>query len=260
MTSQERRAHIADQLKIQGEASITELVATLGTSEMTIRRDLELLELEGVARRIRGGAIAAQSRANEPPILQRAAIRADAKRRIGGRRLVVARRRDGVPDVGTTTLEMAKAIPLDVALTVLTSSLLIASELDAKPLERTLVSGGIVRRGEMSLVGSRRTCVRGTHLRHRVPRRRRCQCGKGASEYNLDDAWVKQAARLAARRVVVLADASKIGRVSLITVVALDAVDLLITDAAPDGAAIHQIKERDVEVLHVAPFTKESTE
>jgi len=46
---------------------------------MTIRRDLELLEVEGLARRIRGGAISTQGRSYEPPILQRGAFRSDAK-------------------------------------------------------------------------------------------------------------------------------------------------------------------------------------
>jgi len=73
MNSRDRRLTIAERLKVNREASIAELAFAFGTSEMTIRRDLELLEVEGLARRIRGGAISTQGRSYEPPILQRGA-------------------------------------------------------------------------------------------------------------------------------------------------------------------------------------------
>jgi len=69
---------------------------------------------------------------------------------------------------------------------------------------------------------------------------------------------VKQSALSAARRVVVLADASKIGHVAFVSVAALNVVDLLVTDASPDGDIIRDIKDHGVEVLHVEPYKKES--
>jgi DeoR/GlpR family transcriptional regulator of sugar metabolism len=79
----------------------------------------------------------------------------------------------------------------------------------------------------------------------------------GLSEYNLDDADVKRSALAAGRRIVVLADASKIGRVAFVTFAAIGAVDLLITNASPTNRAIRRIKDHDVEVLHVEPFEEE---
>jgi DeoR/GlpR family transcriptional regulator of sugar metabolism len=58
---------------------------------------------------------------------------------------------------------------------------------------------------------------------------------------------------------VVLADASKIGHVAFVSVAGLNVVDLLVTDASPDGDIIRAIKDLGVEVLHVEPFTKESS-
>jgi DeoR/GlpR family transcriptional regulator of sugar metabolism len=262
VSSKDRRAIIADQLKAEGEASITQLAATFGTSEMTIRRDLELLEMEGLARRVRGGAITTQSRAYEPPILHRAAFRAEAKRRIGAAAAALLHENETVViDVGTTTLAMARAIPNDLALTVITSSLLIATELDAKPLVRTIVCGGVVRRGEMSLVGSRaESSFKGLNCDTVFIGVAGVCDDKGLSEYNMDDAMVKKAALKAGRRVVVLADASKVGHVAFVTVAPLDAVDLLITDASPDGPTLRRIKDQRVEVLHVEPFAKESVQ
>jgi DeoR family transcriptional regulator of aga operon len=260
MNSRDRRLTIAERLKVNREASIAELAFAFGTSEMTIRRDLELLEVEGLARRIRGGAISTQGRSYEPPILQRGAFRSDAKKRIGAIAAGLLHPDETVIlDVGTTTLEMAKAISPDLSLSVITSSLLIASELDRKPKVRTIVTGGVLRSGEMSLVGSRaEASYRDLNCDTLFLGVAGVDIDKGLSEYNMDDAMVKQSALSAARRVVVLADASKIGHVAFVSVAALNVVDLLVTDASPDGDIIRDIKDHGVEVLHVEPYKKES--
>ena len=227
---------------------------------MTIRRDLDLLEFEGLARRIRGGAISVQSRAFEPPILQRAANAAEAKRRIGAAAASLLRENETVViDGGTTTHQMAKVIGDNFRLTVITSSLLIATELSTKPLINTIVTGGSVRVDEMSLIGPRA-----------LDSYRDLNCDvlflsvagvtpdEGLTEYNIEDAYVKKAAIESVRRVVVLADASKLGHVSFVTVSEMQRVDLLITDASPDNKFIITIKDQGVEVLHIEPFHKES--
>ena len=88
MNATTRRLEIAERLRIEGEASIADLARRYGTSEMTIRRDLDFLESEGLARLARGGAIFLHDRAYELPVHQRAQVQPDAKRRHrrGGRR------------------------------------------------------------------------------------------------------------------------------------------------------------------------------
>jgi DeoR family transcriptional regulator of aga operon len=259
MNTKTRRADIAGRLQVEGEAAIVELAALYGTSEMTIRRDLELLESAGLARRTRGGAISVQSRSFEPPILQRAAHMAEDKRRIGvAAAALLSENETVVFDVGTTIHEMAKAVRDDLAITVITSSLLIATELSTRPSVRTIVTGGVVRIGEMSLVGPRAqasfddlncdTVFLGVAGISDV---------KGLSEYNLDDAYVKQTAINSGRRVVVLADASKIGQIAFATVAPISVVDLLITTALPTNPTIHRLKDQGVEVMHIEPFNKE---
>jgi DeoR/GlpR family transcriptional regulator of sugar metabolism len=259
MDSKTRRSLIAQRLSDDGEASITSLAESFGTSEMTIRRDLDFLELEGLARRIRGGAISVQSRSFEPPILQRAASMSDAKRRIGLAAVALLRDNETIIlDGGSTTHEMAKAIPDTLSITVITSSLLIATELSTKPLVRTIVTGGTVRYGEMSLIGPRAqdsfadlNCdayfigVAGVSDQ------------TGISEYNLDDAYVKKAALSAARRKIVLADASKINQVAFITIADIEDIDVLITNGAPSNETLHRINQCGVEILHVEPFAEE---
>ena len=259
MDSKTRRATIAERLRVDGEASIVDLAELFGTSAMTIRRDLEVLEGEGLARRARGGAISVQSRSFEPPILQRAAHEAEAKRRIGIAAAELVRENETVVlDVGTTVQEMARALREDLVLTAITSSLLIATELATKPRVRTIVTGGVVRHGEMSLVGPRaRATFDDLNCDAVFLGVAGLSDARGLTEYNLDDADVKRAAMTAARRKIVLADASKLGRVALVTFAPASDVDLLVTDAPADHDVVRRLRDLDVEVLHVLPSEKE---
>lgn len=254
-----RSQKISARIARSGEATIADLAEDFGVSEMTIRRDLEALEDEGIIRRIRGGAISVISRSYEPPIAERAASAAAAKRAIG--QAAAALLADGeivIVDVGTTTLELARALSGHRKLTVVTPSLLVAIELAKSPDVRTLVTGGILRPGEMSLIGHRAedsfadlNCdtiflgVAGV------------DCERGLTEYNLDDTRVKQAALKSARRCVVLADETKLGRVAFATVAPLARVDVLVTDARLDHPVVVQAADAGVEIVHAAAVTQE---
>jgi len=259
MDSKGRRLSIAERLRVNGEVLIADLAVAFGTSEMTIRRDLELLESRGEARRARGGAISVRSRSFEPPILQRSGHMAEAKRRIGVAAASLVRENETVIlDVGTTTLEMARAMNPDLAATVITSSLVIAAELSAKASVKTIVTGGVVRHGEMSLIGPRaQSSFDDLNCDAVFLGVAGVSDVKGITEYNLDDAVVKRCAVAASRRVIVLADASKIGQIAFVSVAALSAVHLLITTATADDAVIRRIKDQGVEVLHVELNDKE---
>ena len=259
MNSKSRRESIAECLRREGEVSITALAVQYGTSEMTIRRDLDLFVADGVARRTRGGAISVQTRSFEPPILKRSAHMADAKKRIGVAAASLLRENESVVlDVGTTTHAMARAIRDDLSITVITSSLLIATELSLRSRVRTLVTGGELRHGEMSLIGSRaEASYHDLNCDTMFLGVAGVSDTKGLTEYNVDDAQVKRAAIACAQRIVVLADASKIGQVALVTVAPMRVVDLLITDASPHDDVIKRIRDEGIDVLHVGHVEKE---
>lgn len=236
-----------------GEASISELAQSFGSSEMTIRRDLEVLEQEGLARRVRGGAISTQSRSYQPPILQRSSQEQAAKQRIGSAAAqLVGPGETTVLDGGSTTLQMARALNPGMSLTVITSSLLIATELDTKPGITTIVTGGSLRNGEMSLVGPRaEAAFEDLNCDSVFIGAAGISVDKGITEYNMADTEIKRAAIRSSRRVVVLADASKMGQIAFVNVAPLQDIDLLITNASPDDLTIQAAHELGVEVLHV---------
>lgn len=250
---------IAARIAGSGEATIADLATDFGVSEMTIRRDLEALEGEGIIRRVRGGAIAITSRSYEPPIAERSVSAAAAKRAIGrAASTLLADGEIAIIDVGSTTLELARALSGHRKLTVVTQSLLVAIELAKSPDIRTLVTGGILRHGEKSLVG---------HRAEDLFAELNCDtvflgvagvdAERGLTEYNLDDTRVKKAALESARRCVVLADETKLGRVAFATVASLARVDILVTDAPLDHPVVVQAADAGVEIVHVDPNTQE---
>jgi len=255
-----RREEIAEDLRQNGEASISVLAERYQTSEMTIRRDFDYLESQGLARRARGGAISVQSRSFEPPVLQRASYAAEAKTAIGIAAAGLVRENETIfLDCGTTTHAMARALPDGMSLTAITSSLLIAMELATKPAVRVLVTGGVIRPGEMSLTGARaQDSFKNLNCDAVYLGVAGISETKGLCEYNLDDAEVKRAAMESGHRVVVLADESKVGRVALVTFAPLTTVDLLVTNAGHGHPGVRAVKELDVEILHVVPHEKES--
>jgi DeoR family transcriptional regulator of aga operon len=184
---------------------------------------------------------------------------AEDKRRIGTVAAAMLRENETVVlDSGTTVLEMAKAIGDNISITVITSSLLVATELGTRSSVRTITTGGVVRVGEMSLVGPRAqasfddlncdTVFLGIAGVSDV---------KGLTEYNLDDAYVKQAAIRSGGRIIVLADASKIGQVAFATVSTLSIVDVLVTTASLHDPLIGRLQDLGVDVVYVEPFSKE---
>lgn len=246
-----RRQIVLEQLEGRGEVNVATLSRETGVSEMTIRRDLEALERDGLCRRVHGGAISTVSRGYEPPFALRAGRQPDVKTRIGrAAASLISEGETAIIDVGTTTLSLAREMDGVSNVTVLTPSLRVATELSARPDIRLIVTGGIARPGELSLIGD---------LAERAFSELHCdtaflgaggvEATAGVTEFNLDDTRVKRAALSSSRRCVVLADGSKVGRVALASVCPLERVDVLVTDSGASEEALEPIRDSGVEVL-----------
>ena len=127
----DRREQILAMLRKDGSVKVAALVETFGVSIETIRRDLEALEQEGLLKRVYGGAVLESRRSVETLLEERLVQNAYEKECIG--RAAAAFVRDGDVigiDVGTTTLEMARALLLrDLRIIVITNSIQIAATL-----------------------------------------------------------------------------------------------------------------------------------
>ncbi len=251
MLSQERHQAILRLLKNQNSVAVAELVELFGVSEMTVRRDLDALERQGLLHRVHGGAIGVRGRSYEPPFLNRSMARAEEKERIGRLAASLVQEGDSVAlDVGTTTLEIAKQLRDRRNLTIVTPSFRIAGLLAEQPHNRIILTGGILRSGELSLVGRlAEDAFRHFYVDKLFLGVGRINLDEGLTEYNLEDAQVKQAMLRSAKEVIVVADASKFGRVAFAAVASLDQVDRIITDASLDTAFVEALQAKEIEVL-----------
>ena len=234
--------------------STVELAERFGVSPMTVRRDLGALAEAGVAVRCYGGAVPAQRITFEFAFDERRRRRLAQKGRIGAEAATRVQPEQVVfIDTGTTTLELARAlVRRGVACTVVTGSLVIASELwGSERVELTLV-GGRVRRGSPDLVGP------GTEVMlDRLTADVAFLGSDGIDPARGSFAADVEAARVAehmvanARHVVVLADSSKLGLPGAARYARLEQIAELITDRDADRALVGQLRKRGVRVTLV---------
>ncbi|MDI5962198.1 DeoR/GlpR family DNA-binding transcription regulator [Streptantibioticus silvisoli] len=233
MASTERLHQITDALRGSGHRSVAELAALTGASEMTIRRDLELLAEQGVLERYRGGARSLLLRGEEPPFGLRSQEGQQAKRRIAAEVAgLIADGESVVLDSGTTCLEVARAL-VDRRITVMPLSLHAANALAAAPLMTLLVPGGQPRPGELALTGP---LTEASLASLRFDTAVMGCCGltaeDGLTAYDLADAAVKRAAIAVSRRVIAVADAAKFSRAALAHVAPATALHAVVTEAS----------------------------
>jgi DeoR family glycerol-3-phosphate regulon repressor len=149
-----RQQSILEQLRSGQELAVGELARQFDVSLVTIRRDLEALAQEGPITRTHGGVILSRAGVIEFSFQSRAQEQLEQKRALARHMAgVVKPGMTVVLDTGTTTLEVARAIGGTARLRVLTSSLAIASALQAHDNLDLVLLGGSVRHHSPDLSG-----------------------------------------------------------------------------------------------------------
>jgi DeoR/GlpR family transcriptional regulator of sugar metabolism len=254
MNAPERQKVILQLIAEKGAVTVSDLCEQLGVSDMTIRRDLSVLEQASLLRRIHGGAVSARGRSYEPPVLARIQEARAAKQAIGQYAASLVHEGDSMAiDIGTTTLELARNLISLHDITVVTNSLPIANILTDQPGIRLIVCGGIVRPGERSLIGP---VAEYTFSRFYVDIAfigiGGVELEAGLTEYNLDDAEVKRHMIRNSQRCVLLTDSRKFGLKTFAQVAPLDALDDVVTDDAIDPV-FHEALEKMGITVHTVP-------
>jgi DeoR/GlpR family transcriptional regulator of sugar metabolism len=255
MFQAERRKTILESLHHNGLVTVTNLVESCRVSEMTIRRDLREMEREGLLRRVHGGAVSTFGRSFEPLYQVRSAKNVQAKRAIGqaAARLIL----DGdclALDIGTTALEVIRALEDRRNLTIVTASIPIANEIVSRfslnSEVRLILTGGIVRAGELSMIGSiAEATYTGLHVDKAFLGVGGLSLDNGLTEYNLEDAQVKHVLIKSAQQRIVLADSSKFGRTTFASVGQLSDVNTVITDIDVSKDHVDALRRMGIEVI-----------
>lgn len=252
MASADRHRQIIDAVGQTGQLSVAELAELTGTSEMTIRRDLEILAEQGVLERYRGGARSLLLRGEEPPFALREHDGLEVKQRIAA--AVADMLADGeavVVDSGTTCLEVARALT-HRRLTVMPLSLHAANALVGAPQLRLLLPGGEPRPGELALTGP---LAEASLAALRFDTAIVGCCGLNASNgltaHDLADAAIKRAVIAAAHRVIAVTEAAKLSRTALAFVAPASALHAVVTGGDAPTDEIDALNAAGVVVLTV---------
>lgn len=243
-----RQEQIAQLLHQDGEVKIAEMRSRFQVSDMTLRRDLELLERQGAAYRTFGGAIAVPQR--DVDLIERAEHQTNEKMRIGRKAAELVQSNQAVfIDSGTTTLQLVKYWPDVRNTTVVTNALNIAMELQRKSIP-TLVIGGLLREATSSLVGPIAEETLGRMAFDRVfIGAAGFTVEHGFSNSNVFESEVKRTAISQAADITVLIDHSKFGLRSLASFADLTQVNRIITDRPPGSELAEACRQSGVELF-----------
>jgi len=224
------------------------------TSEVTVRRDLRMLEAEGLLDRRHGGAVSPGGLSHEPTYSEKSHVAAEQKAAIAEFAASLVEEGDAIViGAGSTTHALARRLARYSDLTVMTNSLLVAQTLARSRGVDVVMTGGSLRGAILALVGSgaerslasmrtRRAFISGNGL----------SAERGLSTPNLLVAGVDRAIVATAQEVVVLADCTKIGIETMVQTVAAADIDHLVTDDQAPPEELQRFRDKGVQV-HVAP-------
>lgn len=229
---------------------VDELAERLGVSAPTVRRDLLHLESRGELRRVHGGAVALESRLEEPLFDDKTSIAAAEKRRIAEAAALLIRPKDSIfLDGGSTVLALAALLHDRADITVVTNSLRVAAELAGGGPALILV-GGELRRLSQTFVGPlTRFTLEPIHVDRAFMGTIGLTVEAGMTTTDPREAYTKSLIMEHAGEVVLLADSSKLGKVSFARFGSLAALSLVITDRRAPAALRRRLKEHKVKVL-----------
>ncbi|WP_323793874.1 DeoR/GlpR family DNA-binding transcription regulator [Nocardioides sp.] len=253
MYAEERQQAMVQLVTDHRRISVAVLAEQYGVTTETVRRDLSQLERLGLIRRVHGGAVPAGALSSiESDLGERASTNTDLKDAIA-RAALGQLPPDGstiLLDAGSTTVRFAAAIPHERHLIAFTHAVPVAVQLTTHPRVELHLLPGRVRTTTHAAVGADTvaalhqlradTVFLGTNA---------LSTTHGLSTPDADEAATKRALVASARRVVVLADSSKVGTESALRFADLEDVDCLVTDNGISPEDVRDLESLDIEVV-----------
>ncbi len=232
LLKRERQLKISQFVREHSQATVGELGEHFGVSQATVRRDLEELALDGTLLRTHGGALYGDQSLATPPVHQRAFENAEIKRCIGAAAAeLIADDETIFIGSGSTTFEVARALRDKRRITVITNALNIANELAGDPNITLIVLGGLLRPGELSMIG---------HLTEQALREVRADkviiginaihAQHGLTNEYLQETITDREIIRSGSQVIVVADHTKFDKICTAFVAPLQAIHKIVTD------------------------------
>jgi DeoR/GlpR family transcriptional regulator of sugar metabolism len=246
---EERRQVILDRLAATGRASVAELSALFGVSEVTVRADLQALADRKLVVRTHGGAMLA-SGTDDLALALRRQRQVKEKSRIGAAGAALVGDGDAIfLDSSSTSLAIAHHLKQHRHVTVVTNSLEVAHELFNAQHVDLIMLGGVLQRATASFVGVYGLdALNGLNLQKGFFGAHGISLDAGLTDVSPDEAAVKRPLVERCRQVVAVLDATKWGRVGVASFAALAQIDRVITDAGAPDELVREVQAAAVVV------------
>jgi DeoR family transcriptional regulator of aga operon len=248
-----RRERIVALLREQNSVQIPQLAELFRVSTQTVRKDLNFLDAKGVCTRSPGGALLRLGALSptEEAIDVRRRRHAEEKSRIGKAAAALVKGGESILlDSGTTTLQVARHLPLAQPLVVVTNDVGIMNELAARETVQLVFLGGTLRRRNLSFYGTQtERALEGLHVDKLFLAADGFDTEKGVTTHYEPEALLNRLMCRAAREIIVVTDSSKLARVCLHKILDTRDIVRLVTDAGIGDATRDELERCGVEVI-----------
>lgn len=245
-----RRNGILEILHQTGKVRIQTLSQQFGTSEVTIRNDLSVLEKKGCLERVPGGAVQTMKNYYNMDLQQRQNENAASKQSIA--RVAASLVNDGDTlfiNSGTTTHFTALELKRFKNLKVVTNAIAIAMELASVPTLNVTLLGGMLNPQYAFTYGANLLNELRSYKADKAILSVDGVCGRGITTYHAEEAEVSKLMLNRSRTIIIVSDHTKLGRESFLRIGSLSPGYHLVTNRCNDPDVLEQIKEIGVNVL-----------
>jgi len=253
LLKEERQELILNMLRDSRQVTVGELSDRFDVSEVTIRRDLSELAEHGYVKRAHGGAIATPIGPTTSPVIRRMNCQRQYKEAIGRAAAKLVQDGDTIfLGAGSTTAHVARQLVHHKDLTVVTNALNIANEFSSTEKVTVVVTGGILHKPELSLIGHIANQALGEVLVDKViiaiPA---ISLETGLTNDYLPEVMTDRAILEMSKELIVVADATKFGKVESALVAPLQRITTLVTDDRIEERLLENLKDLVNQVIVV---------
>jgi DeoR/GlpR family transcriptional regulator of sugar metabolism len=239
------------RLSVSGKVIVSELAKDFGVTEETIRRDLEKLDKEGLVSKTYGGAVSKHTSTIDLPYNIRESVHVEQKQKIAdticglisdGERILV--------DSSSTALYIIKRIKEKKNLTIITNSVKILLELAEKHDWTVLSTGGLLKKGALSLTGSSaEKMINSYHVDTAICSCKGLDINLGVTDSNEGDSLIKQTMLVSAERRILALDSEKFDKKSFVKVCKAKDIDVIVTDSEPSEKWLGFCNENGIDIV-----------
>ncbi len=247
----ERLRIIINRVRESGRTTVLELSEYFDVSDITIRRDLKELAEKGVIRREHGGAVYPVDMPEEPPVIQRMFQNRPNKERIARATAALIKDNESVfIGSGSTATYVARHLTTRQNLTVITNAVNIAHELASSDGITVVVLGGMLRASELSMVGHiTEQALQEVRMDKVIIGVKALSVKSGITNDYLPEVMTDRKILEMGSELIVVADYTKLGKVSSAYVAPVNRITTLVTDRQAEPEMLDEIRALGVQVI-----------